>query len=217
MDTHDLADLQKRPRVDIRVDIANKGDCGWPVVAGPTELGSHRVLRQVAVDTKSKGCWNGEDPEVRRVLSSGDAARVASDCAEELDRAAEARPLQGLMAVEEGLLVMLRRRTGSLEEAENWEVLGLGAGAPVDIVDAVARRAKERQTTSSSAEEQRLSKRVGALQLDMEVEVTVLSPGPHVSMAETGGASAAASPCRRQRFCATREETASPQVKRGLR
>jgi len=90
----------------------------------------------------------------------------------------------------------------------------LGAGAPVDIVGAVARLVKEQQTTDGSAEEQMLSMRAGARQLDREA--AVLSPELHVSMAKTGGLSAAATPCRRQTSCATREETASPQAKRGL-
>ena len=124
---HDLAGLQKRSTVDILADIANKGDGGWRVAVGPTgELGSHRVLRLVAVDTKSKGCWNGEGLEVRRVPSSWDEARAASDFAEELDmtavnpkRAAEARTLPESMLVEEGLVAMLKQCRDFLEEAES--------------------------------------------------------------------------------------------------
>jgi hypothetical protein len=118
---HDLADVQKKPTEDTRADIASRGEGGWRVAVGPTEeLGYHRALKLVAaaVDTKSKGCRNEEHLEVRRVPSSEDGARVASDCAEELDRAAEATTLQGLILAE-GLVVMLRQCTDFLEEAES--------------------------------------------------------------------------------------------------
>jgi hypothetical protein len=79
-------------------------------------------------------------------------------------RADEERSLSRLVLVEEGgLLVVLRRCMDSLGGTKSWAVLEWDAGHQGGSVVAVARRVKERQRMSGSAEVLRLSKRAGAL------------------------------------------------------